>query len=121
MLDVTKQYVSHGNKVKCSTCGNSRFCLPAGLTKDQHAILDELSIARRKVEKDQVLHYASEPQTKVHVVSTGSFKSVINDSGEAEQVTNLYFPGEMIGLDTLGDLAKSLLQLLSTVLTCYVN
>ena len=105
MLDITKRYVAYtsGNRLKCSTCGNSRICLPAGLTKDQHHVLDRMTKARRLLNKDEVLHYASESQPNVHVVSTGSFRSVINDEAGAEQVTNFYFPGDMVGLDALGD------------------
>lgn len=107
MLDVTKNYLStiDGQKVKCSTCGIAELCLPQGLSKDGQEALDNISKAKRRMEKGDTLYHAGEKHTKIYAVSTGSFKTLIlNDQGR-EQVTGFYLPGEIIGLDGLGGVA----------------
>jgi CRP/FNR family transcriptional regulator len=107
MLDVTKNYLStiNGKKVKCSTCGVAELCLPQGLTKDELKNLDNVSKAKRRMEKGDTLYHAGEKHTKIYAVSSGSYKTLTLNKQGREQITGFYLPGELIGLDGLGEAA----------------
>ena len=110
MLDISRQHAHliNGKHVKCSTCGVKNQCRLQGLSRGELNALDGLAFARRHVERDEMLYYASVAQANIYVVSTGTFKSVVEDCEGAAQITGFYLPGDIMGLDGLGnDLSNS--------------
>jgi len=104
MLDVTKKYltpVDH-DKIECRTCNVSHICIPHALTSNELENLDDIFKAKRRLEPGDVLFHASEKQTRIHAVRTGSFKTYVTNSEGMEQIIGFFLPGEIIGLDGLG-------------------
>lgn len=90
-------------KVSCGTCSLTEICLPHGLSPEEQDLLDSLINHRPSLKRGESLFHAGDPLKCIYTVRSGSFKSFINTPDGAEQITGFYLPGEMIGLDGLGD------------------
>ena len=104
MLDVTKKYLTpvDREKIECRICNVSHICIPHALTGSELENLDDICIAKRRIEPGDALFHESEKQTRIHAVRTGSFKTYVTNSEGMEQITGFYLPGDIIGLDGLG-------------------
>jgi CRP/FNR family transcriptional regulator len=72
------------------------------LEQDEILQLDEIVQRGRPLQKNQHLYRDGEVFTSIFAVRSGSVKAYsISDSGE-EQVTGFYFPGEILGMDGIG-------------------
>lgn len=90
-------------RVSCSSCSLSELCLPHGLDADELAQLDALIKHKPTIEKGQTLFRAGETLKAVHAIRSGSFKTVVLTNSGSEQITGFYLPGELVGLDGLGE------------------
>ncbi len=90
-------------KVSCGSCSLSHLCLPHGLNSKELETLDESIQHKPSVEKGQALFHAGESLKSVHAIRSGSFKTVVLTNSGSEQITGFYLPGELIGLDGLGE------------------
>lgn len=87
----------------CSQCSLQQLCLPAGINAHELERLDEIVRRRRTVERGERLFRIGDPLASVYVARDGAFKTVsISEDGE-EQVVGFHLPGELIGLDALGE------------------
>jgi len=87
----------------CAQCSLQQLCLPAGIGADDLVRLDDIVRRRRPVERGERLFRAGDPLSSVFVARDGAFKTVtISEDGE-EQVLGFHLPGELIGLDAMGD------------------
>ena len=87
----------------CSQCSLQQLCLPAGIGADDLARLDDIVRRRRPVERGERLFRTGDGLTSVFVARDGAFKTVaVSEDGE-EQVLGFHLPGELIGLDAMGD------------------
>ncbi len=82
----------------CKTCGLRLNCLSAGLTEPEMDDLISIISTTKKVHKGDKLFYKSSSFKNLYVIRTGSFKSTLTTADGTEQVTEFYFPGEMLGL-----------------------
>lgn len=89
-------------EVKCDHCGLHRLCQLAGLDEDDSAF-DQRVERRQKVGKGRYLFHAGDPFQGVFAVKSGIFKSICCFSDEREQVTSFHLPGELIGLEAIGE------------------
>ena len=124
MLDKSKNYIptQYDEKTACCDCSISAFCIPHDLTEDELHSLSSLNIAKRVMEKDEVLYHANETLTKIYAVRTGSFKTLIINSEGNQQITDFYLPGDIIGLDGLAGIAPhSTAIALETSTTCEIS
>lgn len=88
---------------KCDECVLLPMCKPASMGIEDIERLSGNVLARRPLPRDAVLYRAGEPVRSMFISQNGSFKTVaVSESGE-EQVIGFYFPGELIGLEGLGD------------------
>lgn len=87
----------------CSSCSLSQLCLPHGLNQEEFTQLDALIKHKPSIEKDQTLFRAGEPLKAIHAIRSGSFKTVVLTNSGSEQITGFYLPGELVGLDGLGE------------------
>lgn len=87
----------------CAHCSLQQLCLPAGISAQGLQQLDDIVRRRRPIERGERLYRAGDPLTAVYVARDGAFKTVsISEEGE-EQVVGFHLPGELIGLDALGE------------------
>lgn len=106
-------------RVSCSSCSLTQLCLPHGLNEEELTELDALIKHKPTIDKGQVLFRAGEPLKAVHAIRSGSFKTVILTDSGSEQITGFYLPGELVGLDGLGeDIHKCTAIALESSTTC---
>lgn len=87
----------------CGQCSLRQLCLPAGIGSEGIARLDELVKRRLQRQRGQRLFQVGDALDNIYVARTGSFKTTtLTEDGE-QQVIGFHLPGELIGLDALGD------------------
>ncbi|GAB3344194.1 helix-turn-helix domain-containing protein [Marilutibacter aestuarii] len=87
----------------CANCSLQQLCLPAGIGVDALARLEAIVRRPRTLRRGERLYRIGDPLGAVYVASSGAFKTAsLSESGE-EQVTGFHLPGELIGLDGLGE------------------
>ncbi len=90
-------------KVSCAKCSLSALCLPHGLTDDEMDHLERVVIHKPTVQAGEALYFAGDEYRGLCAVRSGSFKTVLTTPDGAEQITGFYLPGELLGLDGLGN------------------
>ncbi len=98
------EYKCHTNpQVSCNDCRLNSICLPISLQLDDINKLDEIVKRGRPLQKGHYIYRANDEFKSVYAVRSGAMKTfTLNDQG-VEQVTGFYLPGEILGLDGLGD------------------
>lgn len=92
----------HNPAVSCNNCRLSGICLPLALESDEIVKLDNIVQRGRPLPKSRHIFREGDAFTSVFAVRSGAVKTYsITDAGE-EQVTGFYFPGEVVGLDGIG-------------------
>ena len=90
-------------RTHCSSCGLRDACMPAGLAPDAVRQLDRIISHRRAVRKRDTLYRPGEAFTALYAVRLGTFKTLVLAEDGREQITGCHLPGEIIGLDGIGD------------------
>ena len=88
---------------KCSTCVLGQFCLPVGLSQDDVNKIDTLVTERVRLKKGESLYRQGEPLTAVYGIKFGTLKTEYALQDGREQITGFHLPGEMLGLDGIGE------------------
>ncbi len=92
----------HDSAINCNNCRLSSICLPLALRQDEIAQLDDIVQRGRPLQKGQHLYREGEEFHAIYAVRSGAIKGYsVTDDGE-EQVTGFYFPGEILGMDGIG-------------------
>lgn len=94
--------IAHLRK-SCAQCSLQQLCLPAGITAPDMQRLDQLVQKRRPLERGESLFRAGAPMRSLYVAREGAFKTVALGQDGSAQVIGFHLPGELIGLDGLGD------------------
>ncbi|HGG61169.1 MAG TPA: cyclic nucleotide-binding domain-containing protein [Gammaproteobacteria bacterium] len=89
-------------KVSCSKCSLSALCLPYGLNREELDHLEQTLIHKPTLRANEALYFAGDDYRGLCAVRSGSFKTVLTTPDGAEQITGFYLPGELLGLDGLG-------------------
>ncbi len=89
-------------KVDCVNCKLSGVCLPYGLKPDDVSKLETIVKRKRPIKADEYLYRQEESCSSLFVVKSGSFRSFIWNVNGCEQTIGFYLPGEIMGLDALG-------------------
>ncbi|MBK1693004.1 fumarate/nitrate reduction transcriptional regulator Fnr [Ectothiorhodospira mobilis] len=90
-------------KVACKDCGLRELCLPVGVSVEDLEQLDGIILRKRPVHRGDRLYEAGHPMHSLYAVRSGSVKTfVLTDDGQ-EQITSFHLPGELLGLDAIGD------------------
>ncbi|MCI1710279.1 MAG: helix-turn-helix domain-containing protein [Chiayiivirga sp.] len=87
----------------CNQCSLRQLCLPAGIGMNEVDRLDRLVRRRRQVARGEHLFRTGSALGNVYVARDGSFKTVVTSEEGEQQVIGFHLPGELIGLDALGD------------------
>ncbi|VAW65128.1 Fumarate and nitrate reduction regulatory protein [hydrothermal vent metagenome] len=90
-------------KTACKNCNLHDLCLPLGLDLEDIDLLDDIIKRNRPLQKGEHLFSTSERFTSIYAVRSGSIKTFTENEQGDEQITGLYLPGELIGLDAIYD------------------
>lgn len=93
----------HHSRTNCGDCRLSTICLPISLQLDDIAKLDDIVQRGRPLHKGVFVYRSHDAFNSVYAVRSGTIKTfTINEQG-SEQVTGFYFPGEIFGMDGIGN------------------
>ena len=90
-------------KTACKSCSLHDLCLPLGLDISDIDKLDNIVKRSRPLHKGEYLFNSGETFTSIYAVRSGSIKTFSESEQGDEQITGLYLPGELIGLDAIYD------------------
>lgn len=88
---------------KCSTCVLGQFCLPVGLSVEEVDKIDSLVTERVRLKKGDALYRQGDTLSAVYGIKFGSLKTEYALPDGREQITGFHLPGEMLGLDGIGN------------------
>ena len=88
---------------KCSTCVLGQFCLPVGLSAEEVDRIDSLVTERVRLKKGDALYRQGDTLSAVYGIKFGSLKTEYALPDGREQITGFHLPGEMLGLDGIGN------------------
>ncbi|MFQ3787864.1 helix-turn-helix domain-containing protein [Halomonas sp. A29] len=89
---------------RCKRCALHTRCLPLGLEHDALQSFDTILKLPQALKRGEALVRQGGRFTSLYVVRSGSLKqSVDSQAGQRGQVMNFYLPGEIVGLDGIGE------------------
>jgi len=90
-------------KVACRSCTLHELCLPLGIDGEELERLDRIIRRRRPLERGEHLFRRGAPFRALYAVRSGAIKTYAVDEAGCEQVTGFHLPGELVGLDAIGE------------------
>jgi CRP/FNR family transcriptional regulator len=90
-------------KIACQDCSLHQLCLPVGIDSTDLAELDRIIKRRRPIQRGDHLFVASDKFHSIYAVRSGSIKTYNLTEDGREQVTGFFLPGEIVGLDAIGE------------------
>lgn len=90
-------------KTACQSCNLHDLCLPLGLDMGDIDKLDKIIKRSRPLQKGEYLFNSGERFNSIYAVRSGSIKTFSESEQGDEQITGLYLPGELLGLDAIND------------------
>ncbi len=92
----------HPAATRCLDCGLQKLCFPPSFDESALTRISQLVAQPSAFSKHDTVYRLGDPMTALYAVRSGALKtSVLLASGE-EQITGFYLPGEVIGLDNMG-------------------
>jgi CRP/FNR family transcriptional regulator len=91
------------NQALCSNCSVRDQCLSEGLDPIMARRVDELVSTRIRLSKGDTLYRTGTPFTALYAIHSGSLKSVLLAEDGRDQVMGYHMPGELVGLDGIGN------------------
>lgn len=85
--------------ISCGECRLGELCLPIALDAVEITRLDEIVKRGRALNKGEYLYREGEEFKSIYAIRAGSFKTFKTTQDGTEQVTGLYLPGEIMGMD----------------------
>jgi len=92
-------------QTQCSACNLLDKCLSADLDADTKRQLDDLVTTRVRLRKGETLYRAGGSFTALYAIRSGSLKTLLLAEDGREQVAGYHMPGEILGLDGVGNQA----------------
>ena len=107
----------------CQICRARPYCLPALCQKGRvYCELNSLVQRRRILHEGDILFRQHEPADFLMVLSSGVCKSYFLDSKCREHVCGFFYPGDLIGTESLyHDLYQTNAVILETGCVCYIS
>lgn len=93
----------HNQHISCSHCSLSKLCLPLSLEVSDLGRVDEVIKRGAPHHKNEHIYRVGDTFTSIYAVRSGSFKCVRTTTTGEEQITGFFLPGEIFGLDGLGE------------------
>lgn len=91
------------SSIRCSSCMLNEVCLPLGMPRFEMERLDELVKERIRIPRGDALFKLADPVEGIYGLRSGSMKTQLEDSKGHIQITGFLLPGEILGMDSLGD------------------
>ena len=88
-------------KTACKNCNLHDLCLPLGMDLSDIDSLDEIIKRRKPLQKGEYLFHSNTEFNSIYAVRSGSIKTYTESEQGDEQITGLYLPGELLGLDAI--------------------
>jgi len=88
-------------KTACQNCNLHDLCLPLGLDMGDIDKLNNIIKRSRPLQKGEHLFNGGDSFTSIFAVRSGSIKTFSESEEGDEQITGLYLPGELLGLDAI--------------------
>ncbi len=92
-----------GLKTACKSCSLHNLCLPLGMEIADIDRLDEIIKRRKPLQKGEYLFHSGDDFHAIYAVRSGTIKTYIESENGDEQITGVYLPGELLGLDAIHD------------------
>ncbi|MDT8451020.1 MAG: fumarate/nitrate reduction transcriptional regulator Fnr [Wenzhouxiangellaceae bacterium] len=90
-------------KTSCRQCSLFDLCFAQEVAESRRAELDRIIRRQRPLQKDGHIFHAGQQLKSVCVVQAGTIKTYRLSREGDEIVTGFHLPGELIGLDAIGD------------------
>jgi CRP/FNR family transcriptional regulator len=97
-----KIFFPHKRNTACSGCKLRDNCLPAGISTEEMAQLEDLAHLKRTFRRGDYLYRSGAPLKSLYAIRTGFFKTQALHENGLEQVTGFQMSGEIIGMDAIG-------------------
>jgi len=94
---------AHEYQVNCSNCRLASICLPFSLERSDIDLIDQIIQRSKPLQKGQHLYRERDNFESVFAVRSGTLKAYRTTDEGREQVTGFYFPGEILGMDGIGN------------------
>lgn len=123
-MDGAQTYQVSVNAVSenCTSCSLAAGCLPKGLPWQQWRQLDALARHPAVFVRRQRIYSQNAPFYSCYIVKSGAVKTVCINAQGQERVLGLYLPGDLFGLDGVGDGSHTCsAQALERSLICRIN
>lgn len=88
-------------KTSCAECTLNSVCLPKYLKPSQVDTIENFIQRSRVIHKGDYIHRQGDKVKSLYIVRSGSVKEAIICNNGNEQILAFYFPGEIVGLDSL--------------------
>ena len=92
----------HNQRVSCFDCLLRDVCLPIALQSGDLEKLDSIIARGKPLHKGDHIYRQRDIFLSIFAVRSGSIKSYSIDEEGDERVTGFYFPGEVLGMDGIG-------------------
>ncbi|MEA1890463.1 MAG: fumarate/nitrate reduction transcriptional regulator Fnr [Pseudomonadota bacterium] len=87
----------------CAYCSVRRLCLPISVDKEEVDLIDSLIFDRPQLKKSDYLFHSGDKFQSLFALKSGAIKTYGSTRDGREQITGFHFPGELIGLDAIGN------------------
>ncbi|GAC1376407.1 MAG: transcriptional regulator Anr [Aquirhabdus sp.] len=120
-MDIKHLNLPEARAVHCSDCALNQVCLPPALADEDLEQLERIIGRNRPIPRGEKLFRQGTRFEAIFAVRSGAIKtSSITTNGE-EHITGFYFPGEIVGLDSVGhDVYESTAIALETTAICAI-
>ncbi|AMD01134.1 Transcriptional activator protein Anr [Halomonas chromatireducens] len=103
MTSKGKIYSRDPDALSCLSCRLNYLCLIADLPLEERALFSRIVRPAETLEKRQVLASQGAAFDRLFAVLTGSLKQVVVTDSDEYIVTALCLPGDLVGLDAIGE------------------
>lgn len=94
---------SRPTHVTCHDCSLSRLCLPLTLDEEEIRRLEGIIKRNRPLHRQDYLIRAGTVVENIYALRSGAMKTYMLAQEGVEQITSFHLPGELIGLDAIGE------------------
>ncbi len=91
-----------GTSLRCIDCGLQNICFPPAFDDTALSRISDVIGQPPSLNKGEALYQIGEPHQAIYAIRSGSIKTSIIQTNGSELITGFYQPGEVVGLENLG-------------------
>jgi CRP/FNR family transcriptional regulator len=92
-----------GRETHCIDCALKLICLPSFVKAKELSQLDAIMLRGRPIQRGNLLFHQGQLFDQVFAIRSGYIKTTETLSNGEEQITGFFSPGEIVGLDSIGN------------------